>query len=320
MPRKLLTSFVKSGVNVVLDQMKRNNIKQIMLCLMTRGRATKAELVADTGLSMSTVSSCINSLLKLTLLTTDGMEDSSGGRRSTIYSMKPDYGCFVGLDVYSDKIIAIAQDCQANILAQKVFLIPVGEKTINILSEALEQLFTEHENVLGIGIGLSGRINSQDQIIVSAPDVGWEFVHLREIVERQFMTFTYVDHRINGTAVHQGMLNQLNRNNYLYLGEGVDEKAALILDGRLCRGVDNTTGSLSMGSDGSTPWLMMLRFLGVSDLVIGYETDEFKEAFLNEIMDFNGEIHCVQQTETTHAVGIAVAAQREWFESIYFML
>ena len=71
-----------------------------MLCLMTRGRATKAELVADTGLSMSTVSSCINSLLKLTLLTTDGMEDSSGGRCSTIYSMKADYGCFIGLDVY----------------------------------------------------------------------------------------------------------------------------------------------------------------------------------------------------------------------------
>ena len=147
MPRKLLTSFVKSGVNVVLDQMKRNNIKQIMLCLMTRGRATKAELVADTGLSMSTVSSCINSLLKLTLLTTDGMEDSSGGRRSTIYSMKPDYGCFIGLDVYSDKIVAIAQDCQAQLLSQTVFPITAGEKTINVLSDALRQLFAENKNV-----------------------------------------------------------------------------------------------------------------------------------------------------------------------------
>ena len=192
-----------------------------MLCLMTRGRATKAELVADTGLSMSTVSSCINSLLKLTLLTTDGMEDSSGGRRSTIYSMKPDYGCFIGLDVYSDKIVAIAQDCQAQLLSQTVFPITAGEKTINVLSDALRQLFAENKNVLGIGIGLSGRINSQEQIIVSAPDVGWEFVHLREIVERQFMTFTYVDHRINGTAVHQGMVHQLHKSNYLYLAEGV---------------------------------------------------------------------------------------------------
>jgi hypothetical protein len=65
---------------------------------------------------------------------------------------------------------------------------------------------------------------------------------------------------------------------------------------------------------------MMLRFLGVSDLVIGYETEKFKEAFLKEAEEFNGEIHCVQQTESAHAVGIAVAAQREWFESIYFML
>ena len=300
--------------------MKRNNIKQIMLCLMTRGRATKADLVADTGLSMSTVSSCINSLLKLTLLETDGMEDSSGGRRSTIYSMKSDYGCFIGLDVYSDKIIAIAQDCQAHILSQKVVAIPTGEKTINVLSKTLDQLFLENDHVLGIGIGLSGRINSRDQIVVSAPDVGWEFVHLREIIERQFMTFTYVDHRINGTAVYQGMQNQMYRNNYLYLSEGVDEKAALILDGRLCRGVDNTAGSLSQTATGAFPWTPMLRFLGISDVVIGYKTEAFKEMLQKETGEFNGRIHCVPQTENTHAVGIAVAAQREWFESIYFML
>lgn len=308
------------GCEELLDQMKRNNIKQIMLCLMTRGRATKAELVADTGLSMSTVSSCINSLLKLTLLTTDGMEDSSGGRRSTIYSMKPDYGCFIGLDVYSDKIVAIAQDCQAQLLSQMVFPITAGEKTINVLSDALRQLFAENKNVLGIGIGLSGRINSQEQIIVSAPDVGWEFVHLREIVERQFMTFTYVDHRINGTAVHQGMAHQLHKCNYLYLAEGVDEKAALILDGRLCRGVDNTAGSLSSTANGAFPWTTMLRFLGVSDVLIGYQTDSFKETLLKAAGEFNGRIHCIPQTENTHAIGIAVAAQREWFESIYFML
>ena len=303
----------------MLDQMKRNNIKQIMLCLMTRGKATKAELVADTGLSMSTVSSCINSLLKLTLLTTDGMEDSSGGRRSTIYSMKPDYGCFIGLDVYSDKIVAIAQDCQARLLSQKVIPILAGKKTINILSETLTQLFSENEKVLGIGVGLSGRINSQEQIIVSAPDVGWEFVHLREIIERQFMTFTYVDHRINGTAIHQGMLQQLHKNNYLYLAEGVDEKAALILDGRLCRGVDNTAGSISTAV-GSFPWATMLRFLGVSDVLIGYQTEGFKETLLKEAGEFNGRIYCIHQAENAHAVGIAVAAQREWFESIYFML
>lgn len=304
----------------MLDQMKRNNIKQIMLCLMMRGRATKAELVADTGLSMSTVSSCINSLLKLTLLTTDGMESSSGGRRSTIYSMTPGYGCFIGLDVYSDKVIAIVQDCQAQLISENIFPILPGEKTVNILFDVLTQLFAENENILGIGIGLSGRINSQEQIIVSAPDVGWEFVHLREIIERKFMTFTYVDHRINGTAVHQGMLNRLNKHNYLYLSEGVDEKAALILDGRLCRGVDNTAGSLSPATVGAFPWTTVLHFLGVSDVLIGYQTEEFKEKLIQETEEFKGRLHCFSQAENAHAVGIAIAAQREWFESIYFML
>ena len=39
----------------------------------------------------------------------------------------------IGLDVYSDKIVAIAQDCQAQLLSQMVFPITAGEKTINVL-------------------------------------------------------------------------------------------------------------------------------------------------------------------------------------------
>lgn len=305
----------------MLDQIKINNIKQIMLCLMVRGRATKADIVTDTGLSMSTVSSCVNSLLKLTLLVSDGMENSSGGRRSTIYSMKSDYGCFIGLDLYPDKIIAVTLDCCAQLISQKVFPISTGKKPFIALSEALNVMIAENTKVLGIGIGLCGRINSQEQVVISAPELGWDFVHLREIIERQYMVFTYVDHRVNGAAVYEGMLRRLhNVKSYLYIGEDAGEKAALVLDGRLCRGVDNTAGSLSLNDIDYFMWPSMLRFLGAADLLIGYKTDLFKESLLKKTADFDGTVHCIRQTEDAYAVGMAVAAQREWFESIYFML
>ena len=64
----------------MLDQLKIGNLTNILTCLFSEKRLTKAQLVRLTGLSNSTVSSAVNSLLKLKLLVGDGYGESIGGR------------------------------------------------------------------------------------------------------------------------------------------------------------------------------------------------------------------------------------------------
>lgn len=305
----------------MLDQIKIHNIKQIMLCLMARRCATKAEIVEDTGLSTSTVSSCVNSLLKLKLLTVKGMDDSSGGRRSTIYRVNAGYGCFLGLDVRPDGIRGVVTDCEAQIL--KRIFVPLGGGTapLHAITEILQQQTAQCKNVLGIGIGVAGTLDHEEQIIVSAPELGWRFVHLKEIVERQYMIFTHVEHQVNAGAIYEGMMGcAKGEKNYLYLGEAPGDKAALVLDGRLCRGADNAAGSLSGVPICQVMRPELLHFLGVSRLVVGYETEAFKDEVCRGAAGFGGQVCCIPQSEDTYPTGLAAVTQREWFESIYFML
>ncbi|WP_286680382.1 hypothetical protein [Tepidanaerobacter sp. EBM-49] len=88
----------------MLDQLKIKNLTNILVNLFSKQRATKTQLVELTGLSNSTVSSSVNSLLKLKLLVCNGMEDSIGGRRSAIYEINKDYGQFIGVDLFRNTI------------------------------------------------------------------------------------------------------------------------------------------------------------------------------------------------------------------------
>ena len=134
----------------MLDQIKIKNIKKIMLCLMAHRCATKSQIVEDTELSTSTVSACINSLLKLKLLVSDGMKDSSGGRRSTIYRLNHAYGCFIGLVLSPEKIDGVVVDCEVKVI--KRISCPIEKDTflINAVTEILEKEISETSNVLGV--------------------------------------------------------------------------------------------------------------------------------------------------------------------------
>lgn len=305
----------------MLDQIKKKNIQQIMLCLMARRRATKAEIVEDTRLSTSTVSSCVNSLLKLELLAVDGMEHSSGGRRSTIYRLNRGYGHFLGLELCPGLVRGVAADCEAQVLRRFSLPIERGEFAINVLTAALRRELDQDPAVLGIGVGVSADLDYAEQIVLSAPDQGWRFVHLKEILERQFMVFTHLEHPVNAAALYHGLLGRARgQRDFLYLSEEAGEKAALVLDGRLCRGADSRAGRVDgldlcrFFSSGG------LQFLGVAQLLVDYRTEPFKERLCAAVSGFSGRVDCVRQAPDVFPLGVAVAAQRQWFESIYFML
>lgn len=301
----------------MLDKIKIKNIRQIMLCLMGRSSATKACIGEDTGLSTSTVSSCVNSLLKLNLLLADGMEESYGGRRSTIYRLNKEYGSFIGLELQAGMIRGVVTDFEINTV--KNILRPVEGEIFPIgeIMAVLDRETAEKGKILGIGICVSGQMSYRNQIILSAPELKWQFVHLKEILERRYMIFTHLEHPVNGAAIYEGTVGcARGGNNFLYIGEGMEGKAALVLDGSLCRGKDNMAGNLS----GRQIRAEMLAFLGLDRLIVGYRTEDFRNRTCQAAEGFGGEILCTRQPEEIYALGAAAAAQCQWFESIYFML
>lgn len=305
----------------MLDQLKINNLTNILTCIFTRKTATKAELVQCTELSNSTVSASVNSLLKLELLLCDGMEESIGGRRSRIYRLNKSYGCFIGVDMTPERLSICVTDCENERIESFCCPIQDGKPVIDQLIGALDALVERHGKVLGIGIGLSAEINYGEQVVVDCPDFGWRHVHLKEILERHFTAFACIDHRINGVALRESLLGQATGvQNYLCVYESAMEKAALILDGDLCRGFHNHVGALNEVSLFPLLEQGLLSFLNISLVVVGYCTEEYKNKVEQLARAHAASAICVPEADHSLAAGMAAVTQQRWFKSIYFML
>lgn len=306
----------------MLDQMKIQNLTNIMTCLLSLRSATKAELVQITGLSNSTVSDSINNLLKQELVVSIGMKKSMGGRRATIYRLNPFYGQFIGLDLTKHALEICITDCENKPLWIKT--VPLNQKTpiINSLLQELVKCFTQFPKVLGIGIGLDGSIDIAEQVVIHSDDQHWNRVHLKEIIERQFLTYTAIDHRSNGATLEEGLLgNARNHANYLCLFESSQNKLGIVLNNDLCRGTDNMAGKLDSVETFFEQAANYCNLFAPSKVVIRYKTDAFKKNAGNLVEMLGKELTVTApEEEAGMAKGMALLAQKGWFKSIYFFI
>ncbi len=305
----------------MLDKMKIKNLTKIMVCILSKQVTTKADLVENTELSNSTVSSAVNSLIKLDLLEKAGFEESIGGRRSTIYKMNSSYAHFLGIGLYKNNIHFVITNFAGEFVESFGIEIEPSASVIKILINAIEKVMGTYPKIIGIGIGLDAEINYKEQIIISCDAYNWKQVHLKEILERKFLTFIYIDHLANGVAYRERLFGYAKETeNYLCYHESAQTKAALVLNNSICRGQENYTGKIDSIHEFFEHIDIFIKFLDVSKIIIRYFTEEFKNMANQLAKEHQKTIICIEQMDNDVEIGMAISAQREWFKSVYFML
>ena len=305
----------------MLDQMKIQNLTNIMTSLLSKREATKAELVQLTGLSNTTVSDSINSLLKKHLVISIGMKSSIGGRRATIYRLNPDYGFFAGIELHDRQMSICVTDCENITLQSQQIPFQEGVPVINTLLQAISTITNIYPELLGVGIGINGKIDIQEQVVIDSPEYHWELVHLKEIIERQFLVYTTIDHRSNGATVEEGLLGAAQgKENYLCFHESSQTKLGIVIDGEICRGKNNMMGQLQ-SVEIFFDHLEEYRLLFAPEvMIIKYTSPEIHQKAQSAQQELPELVKVVVEDEFNLAKGMAITAQKNWFKSIYFIL
>lgn len=297
----------------MLEQLKAKNTADLLLYLLAHGAATKSEMVRGTSLGNSTVSDAINYLIEIDLVCSIGKENSIGGRRAIIYNLNKNYGRFLGVVYNKDSIDFVLTDCHSNLV--KSWKMPNDPKVpalYSLLNE-IRRVMGVEKNVLGIGIGLHGRIDYESQIVVSCDYLGWHYVPLKEIVERDFRTVTVIDHCVNGVAQREklfGISPELR--NFIYYTDLAPQKMAIILDGHVSRGKNNMTGKIDDPQADFFDRLSELReSLDVEKIIVA--TDAANEA----VPELNIKDVVVSGVNSFDlAIGMATSAQITWFSYV----
>lgn len=308
----------------MFSKLKIQNIKNIMLQLLADGAATKLSIVQKTGLSNTTVSDAINSMLRLGCVLTDGEEDSIGGRRSAIYKINGEYGQFLGIEMQSHGLYILWSNACGHTLGERFIPREKQEAAIHLLYRAIEIIcaLPQVSKPLAIGIGLEGTMDYDNQVVLESRMLDWQDVHLKELVERQFYIPTHIDSTINGQVCFHRFVKRLSKSdNILILCENFRYKTAICIDGIICRGTANTCGSISGFEEALTYIVPMAKSLDVAQLLVGYQSSQYKEKInylLNSVEKVQLQAYQAKEGDLAH--GMALMAEIWWFESIYFLL
>jgi len=294
----------------MLEQLKQKNIADLLHYLLSNGSATKSDLVRSTALGNSTVSDAINDLSNLSLVSVMGKEDSIGGRCSLIYGINKDYGKFIGVAFRDDGIDFALTDCHNEVIKFWNVKYDSQISPISLLLKNLHQVSQSEKNLLGIGLGVRGEIDYKSQVVIKCEKLNWQYVHLKEIVERELLKMTIVDHCVNGAALREHLVGAAkDMDNFLYFTSLASDKVGIILEGNIIGGQHNMAGRVEKSNETISDFLYRLyKCLDVKQVIVASDTEIFGE--VKENIKASVKVEC---NEYDLARGMAISAESKWF-------
>lgn len=231
--------------------LRRANRSLVLQKLYFSGSSSRLELSEHTGLSPATVTNVVTGLLDEGIVVEAGFEESSGGRPRAILEINSTHKYLVGVDLGETHIQTEIFDLTMHHLG--VTRLPLKAKNsqpkqiVDYIVRETETLLADsgvqHDQVLGVGIGVPGLVERTEGVSVLAPNWGWHQVPLRPMLEERTSLPIYLDNGAKAMALAEawfGAGRGVDDMVTLLIGTGVG--AAMIAQGKLFRGVTNSAG------------------------------------------------------------------------------
>ena len=114
------------------------------------------------------------------------------------------------------------------------------------IHQALEEAHVRQEDVLGIGVGVAGELDSSKGIIFSSPNLPeWEMFPFGAVLQEQFVIPVHIENDANVAALAEYELGAgRGYKNVVYLTVSTGIGGGVIMDGKLMGGASGTGGEI----------------------------------------------------------------------------
>jgi predicted transcriptional regulator len=228
-PCSLFISFEGDGFNLKqpvtgsFKLIKNLNTACILNNIREKDLISRAEIARQTGLTPATVTNITSELLELGLIIEKSYGASNGGRKPVLLKINVDK-CFFGcLHISSKFIEAAVTDIEANIIYSEKKQLKKNIQLKEAMQIAIEMLEKAQNNapqkkLTGIGVCVHGLVHSEEGILVFAPNLGWENVHIVDVLHTEFKIPVFVENDVQAmTLAENGCGFAKNISDYVYL-------------------------------------------------------------------------------------------------------
>lgn len=152
-----------------LVDIKKLNREQVYALVYDRGQVSKQDIASTLGLSLPTVTQCVNELKEQDLITVSGVFKSTGGRKPTMIFCNSRYRVAIGGEIRKNSLRLSAIDLYGQVLCNREYRLQfrnddsycadVGER----INGFIQELDMPEERVLGVGIAIQGLVRNDGQ-------------------------------------------------------------------------------------------------------------------------------------------------------------
>lgn len=182
-----------------------------------------------------------------------GQSRSGLGRRATLLDINANSLLAVGVEIDTLGISAGVVNLRGELVVPPVFrplpdlevATTLGD-TVMAVREVMADLDKSiADKVIAIGATIPGAIGWPNGNVMFSPQFGWENVPFRELLEKEFDTTVFVENNVKASALAEllfGVAQEVPDFAVVTLGSGMG--AAVVTEGNLYRGPDNTAGEI----------------------------------------------------------------------------
>ncbi len=230
------------------------NQQKILSEIVLAGAITRTELTNRTGLTNASVSRITKSLIDSGLIieSDQPIEITGPGRRFVNLTVNPKGGYVLGIKINALRQSIVVLDLAKNELGSKELNLKslidpdlVLRKIANQAQKLIRHLKLDTNRILGIGVAITGAVNSEQGLLIEAPTLGWKKVQISaklnqllgfEVhIENLPNAINLCEHRFGITSEYQ---------NVVAINAALGIGSSLILDNQLIRGSTNSAGLL----------------------------------------------------------------------------
>lgn len=233
------------------DLIRAINRSTILNTIKMHGVVPRAEIARITGLSPATVSGIAAELIEENLVFEKEQGDSSGGRRPIMLAINPHGGCVVGIKVMEDHALGALTDLEAAPLGKQSY--PLKDTSPEGVSRALGELVKEllkkmkkpATNLMGVGVGLAGIVDSGQGLVRQSPFFGWNDIPLRELIQNRVKVPVYLDNDVNTLTLAEKWFGAgRGIKNFLVVTFGRGIGLGIVVNGQFHHGTRGSAGEL----------------------------------------------------------------------------
>jgi len=222
---------------------RRINTALILDQLREDKKVSRAHLSRRLRLSKMTVSTIVRELIKAGLVDENGVGESQrgGGRRPILLTLDRRYRLILGIDIGTTNTALRVADVNGDeVLRLRVStrkkhdVESVTLQVRELVNEAMRKLRSRKSCVAGTGLSVAGIVESSSGLILRSPDMGWENVNIKAILEKSLNLPLRVDNCTRAMALGEQRYGLAKgTRNVLYVNVGYGIGSALVFNGRI---------------------------------------------------------------------------------------